>query len=68
MINAARTVECSPAIPNSPAALLLQRNGQCKARLAKPTGAKGVFVKKVAISTTMGPGVRIDPGNALAAE
>jgi large subunit ribosomal protein L1 len=35
---------------------------------AKPSGAKGVFVKKVAISTTMGPGVRIDPGNALAAE
>jgi large subunit ribosomal protein L1 len=33
---------------------------------AKPTGAKGTFVKKVAISTTMGPGVRIDPANALA--
>ncbi len=34
---------------------------------AKPTGAKGTFVKKVAISSTMGPGVRIDPSNALAA-
>jgi len=33
---------------------------------AKPSGAKGTFVKKVAISTTMGPGVRIDPSNALA--
>jgi large subunit ribosomal protein L1 len=33
---------------------------------AKPAGAKGTFVKKVAISTTMGPGVRIDPANALA--
>jgi large subunit ribosomal protein L1 len=33
---------------------------------AKPSGAKGTFVKKVAISTTMGPGVRIDPANALA--
>ncbi|MBL8542324.1 MAG: 50S ribosomal protein L1 [Hyphomonadaceae bacterium] len=33
---------------------------------AKPTGAKGTFVKKVAISTTMGPGVRVDPANALA--
>jgi large subunit ribosomal protein L1 len=33
---------------------------------AKPSGAKGTFVKKVAISTTMGPGVRVDPGNALA--
>jgi large subunit ribosomal protein L1 len=28
---------------------------------AKPTGAKGTFVKKVAISSTMGPGVRLDP-------
>jgi large subunit ribosomal protein L1 len=33
---------------------------------AKPPGAKGAFVKKVAISTTMGPGVRVDPTNALA--
>ena len=33
---------------------------------AKPTGAKGTFVKKLAISTTMGPGVRVDPANALA--
>ena len=34
---------------------------------SKPSGAKGTFVKKVAISTTMGPGVRIDPMNATAA-
>jgi large subunit ribosomal protein L1 len=27
---------------------------------AKPSGAKGVFVKKIAVSSTMGPGVRID--------
>ena len=27
---------------------------------AKPSGAKGTFVKKVAISSTMGPGVRVD--------
>jgi large subunit ribosomal protein L1 len=33
---------------------------------AKPSGAKGTFVKKVALSSTMGPGVRIDPSNALA--
>jgi large subunit ribosomal protein L1 len=34
---------------------------------AKPTGAKGTFVKKVALSTTMGPGVRLDPAAAVAA-
>ncbi len=28
---------------------------------AKPAGAKGTFVKRVAISSTMGPGVKIDP-------
>ncbi len=33
---------------------------------AKPTGAKGTFVKKVAVSSTMGPGVRVDPANAIA--
>jgi len=35
---------------------------------AKPSGAKGVFVKKIAISSTMGPGVRLDVGNATAQE
>ncbi len=34
---------------------------------AKPSGAKGTFVKKVALSTTMGPGVRLDPAAAVAA-
>jgi large subunit ribosomal protein L1 len=27
---------------------------------ARPTGAKGTFVRKVALSSTMGPGVRVD--------
>jgi large subunit ribosomal protein L1 len=33
---------------------------------AKPSGAKGVFVKKVAVSSTMGPGVRVDVASANA--
>ncbi|MEL6914702.1 MAG: 50S ribosomal protein L1 [Pseudomonadota bacterium] len=31
---------------------------------AKPTGAKGTYMKKVALSSTMGPGVSIDVGSA----
>ncbi len=30
---------------------------------AKPSGAKGQFVKRVAVSSTMGPGVKIDVGS-----
>lgn len=30
---------------------------------ARPSGAKGTFVKRVAISSTMGPGVKIDPSS-----
>jgi large subunit ribosomal protein L1 len=33
---------------------------------AKPSGAKGVFVKKIAVSSTMGPGVRIDTSSVAA--
>ncbi|MGI9365068.1 MAG: 50S ribosomal protein L1 [Rhizobiaceae bacterium] len=32
---------------------------------AKPSGAKGTFVKRVAISSTMGPGVKVDPASVL---
>ena len=31
---------------------------------AKPTGAKGKYLQKVALSSTMGPGVKIDPAQA----
>jgi large subunit ribosomal protein L1 len=34
---------------------------------AKPAGAKGTFLKRVAVSSTMGPGVKVDP-SSLSAE
>jgi large subunit ribosomal protein L1 len=30
---------------------------------AKPTGSKGMYIKKVSLTSTMGPGVRIDPAS-----
>ncbi len=35
-------------------------------RKAKPAAAKGVFLRKVVVTPTMGPGVKVDPAAALA--
>jgi len=32
---------------------------------AKPSSAKGTYMKKIAVSTTMGPGLKVDPGSPL---
>jgi large subunit ribosomal protein L1 len=34
---------------------------------AKPSGAKGTYIQRVAISSTMGPGVKVDPATVVAA-
>ncbi|HUV16447.1 MAG TPA: 50S ribosomal protein L1 [Pelolinea sp.] len=37
-------------------------------RKAKPAAAKGSYLKKVTVTSTMGPGVKLDPNQALAME
>src|SRR5262244_1205109 len=34
---------------------------------AKPSGSKGTFINKIAISSTMGPGVKVEPGSVFGA-
>src|SRR5947199_1519170 len=32
---------------------------------AKPSGSKGTYIQRVAVSSTMGPGVKVEPGTLL---
>ena len=37
-------------------------------RKARPAGAKGVYIKHITMTTTMGPGIKIDPNEAQSLE
>jgi len=37
-------------------------------RKARPAGAKGAYLRRITISTTMGPGIKVDPNQAQALE
>jgi large subunit ribosomal protein L1 len=32
---------------------------------AKPAGAKGTFVQKISVSSTMGPGLKVEPNTVF---
>jgi large subunit ribosomal protein L1 len=37
-------------------------------RKAKPSGAKGTYIRRITVSTTMGPGIKVEPNEAQALE
>jgi large subunit ribosomal protein L1 len=37
-------------------------------RKAKPAGAKGAYIKRITVATTMGPGIKVDPNEAQSLE
>ena len=39
------------------------RRSWTRCQKAKPAGAKGTYVQRVAVSSTMGPGVKVEPGS-----
>ena len=50
---------------NKPTSMPLTPNCTPWAATAKTTGAKGTYLKKVSLASTMGPGVKLDPATAL---
>jgi len=37
-------------------------------RKARPSGAKGAYIKRITVATTMGPGIKVEPNEAQALE
>lgn len=37
-------------------------------RKAKPAGAKGAYIRRITVTTTMGPGIKVDPNEAQSLE
>jgi large subunit ribosomal protein L1 len=35
---------------------------------AKPSGVKGIYIKKISVAATMGPGLHVDPNMAQSME
>ena len=41
------------------------RRSRTRLRKQNPPGSKGTYIQRVAISSTMGPGVKVEPGSLL---
>jgi len=38
---------------------------RCAVAKAKPSGSMGTFLKKISLSSTMGPGLKVDVGSVI---